>query len=58
MGTEDSAVGQVKRVLFISRRVIRRSVKGIETVPFRFDVGAFGESEPHSTEDPDCPVEH
>ena len=54
----NAAVGQIKSVLLVARRMIGRGVERVEAMPFGFDVRAFREREPHSPENADPAVEH
>ncbi len=52
------AIGQIKCVLLVARRMIGRSVQRVEAMPFRLDVGAFGKRESHPAENTDRAIEH
>ena len=45
-----SPVGQIKCVLFVAGRMIRRRVQGVEAMPLVFDVWTVGERETHPAE--------
>ena len=54
----NAAVGQIKCVLFVSRRMIGRGVERVEAMPFGLDIRSFGESETHSPKNSDRAIEH
>ncbi len=58
VGAQQTAVRQIKRVLFVSRRMIGRSVQRVETMPFRFDVGSIRQRESHAAKNRDGAIEH
>ena len=55
---EQPAIGQIKCVLLVAGRMIRRGVQRVEAMPFVLDVGTVREREPHPTENADRAVEH
>src|SRR5947208_9083615 len=58
MSSKQTAVGEIKRILFIPRRMVRRGVERVETVPFRFNIGSIGQGETHATENCDSAIKH
>src|SRR5215813_4782485 len=58
VGSQKSAIGQIKRVLFVAGRMIRRRVQSIEAVPLRFDIWPLGESKTHSSKNLDSALMH
>ena len=58
MSSKQAAVGEIKRILFIPRRMVRRGVERVETVPFRFNIGSIGQGETHATENLNRPLKH
>ena len=58
VGAKKPAIGQVKGVGLVPRRMIGRGVERIEAMPFVFDVGAFREGESHPAKESDRAVEH
>ena len=55
---EQPAIGQIKRILFIAGRMIRRGIECVEAMPFVLDIRPFREREPHPTKNADRAVEH
>ena len=58
VGAEQAAVGQIKGVLLVARRMIGRGVERVEAMPFGFDVRTFRERETHPAENADRAIEH
>src|SRR4030095_9969175 len=56
--SQKSPIGQIKRVLFVAGRMVWRRIQSIEAVPFRFDIGAFGERETHSSKNLNSTLVH
>src|SRR5262249_1146207 len=52
------AVGQIKRVLFVTGRVVWRRIQSIEAVPLGFDIWSFGERKTHSSENLNSALVH
>ena len=50
--------GEVQRVLHVARRVFRRHVERVETVPFVLDLRAFDDRKTHAGEDFLEPLAH
>ncbi len=50
VGAQQAAVGEVKGVLLVARRMIGGRVQRVETMPLRLDVRAIGEREAHAAE--------
>ena len=50
---QQSAIGQIKGVLLVARRMIGGRVERIETMPLRLDVRPIGEREAHAAENLD-----
>ena len=48
MRSQKSAVGQIKRVLFIACRVVWRRIERVEAMPFIFNVRSIRQRETHA----------
>src|SRR6188472_435858 len=58
VGSQKSAVRQIKRVLFIAGGMVWRRVQSNESVPFGFDIGSFRQSEAHSSKNLNSSLVH
>ncbi len=58
MSAQQATVGQIKCVLLVPRRMLRRRVKRIEAMPFGFDVGTVGQRKTHAAKNLNAPIEH
>ena len=57
MRAQQPALPEIKRVLFIARRMLGRRVECIETVPLGLNVRPVCKGETHSAEDRNCAIE-
>src|SRR5262249_21902516 len=58
VGSQKSTIGQIKRVLFVAGRMIRRRVQSIEAVPLGFDIRPFSERKTHPSENLNSALVH
>jgi hypothetical protein len=58
VGSKQSAIRQIKRVLFIPCRMVGRGIERIEAMPFVLHVRTFRERETHPSEDAYPAIQH